>query len=423
MELVDNLQASFKDSLRKWKAEHYYLAVSGGCDSMVLLSLFQKQVKNFSVLHVNYNLRGAESDKDEALLRKYCATKSIPIYVLNYDLSMDLKDGGNMQSIARNVRYDFFKTFLFKHQTSILCLGHHKDDQEENFWMSMARGGGLRAMAGMTTFSPPFLRPFLNYRKEELIKYARLQKLIWREDRSNQSNTYTRNIWRNILLPQLKSKIPDISESVVLLQRIFEQQVNSDRKFSRTYIPYPVQNFEIRVSDLSRMNSNQWIEFLDQMKIGKHLAFSLLNLLRSENGKKIILNSEDSNYKTVWKRENGLYFELKEQPPPLPPFFYSYNVDSFPEVFSKTELYLNPKKIKGILSIRKWKKGDRMLPIGLKGSKLVSDILKDDKVHTSNKRNHWVLVDEEKIISLLGYRIDQRSIANIAPCLKVVIEL
>ena len=64
-----------------------------------------------------------------------------------------------------------------------------------------------------------------------------------------------------------------------------------------------------------------------------------------------------------------------------------------------------------------------MLPIGLKGSKLVSDILKDDKAHASDKRNHWVLVDEEKIISLLGYRIDQRSIANSAPCLKVVIEL
>ena len=128
MELVDNLQASFKDSLRKWKAEHYYLAVSGGCDSMVLLSLFQKQVKNFSVLHVNYNLRGAESDKDEALLRKYCATKSIPIYVLNYDLSMDLKDGGNMQSIARNVRYDFllkdYKADAVTSKHSFLRLAH-----------------------------------------------------------------------------------------------------------------------------------------------------------------------------------------------------------------------------------------------------------------------------------------------------------
>ncbi|MBG38486.1 MAG: tRNA lysidine(34) synthetase TilS [Cryomorphaceae bacterium] len=423
MELVANLQASFARTLRKYNAEHYYLAVSGGCDSMVLLSLFQEQDKHFTVLHVNYNLRGEESDKDETLLRDYCKIKSIPIYVLNYDLSADLKDGGNMQSTARKIRYDFFKTFLSKHKTSMLCLGHHKDDQEESFWLSMARGGGLRAMAGMNTFNTPFLRPFLNYTKEELVSYALAQKIIWREDQSNQSNKYARNIWRNILLPQLKVKIPDISESVEILQRHFKQQVKYDRKLSRSYIPYPAQDFEIRASDLSCMNSNQWIEFLDQMNIGKNLAFPLLNLMGSENGKKIILNSEDSNYQTVWKRENGLYFELKDQPPSLPPFFYSYIVDSFPKEFSKTELYLNPKKLKGILSIRKWENGDRMLPVGLKGSKLISDILKDDKAVASNKSKHWVLVDEEKIISLLGYRIDQRSIADGAPCLKVVIEL
>ena len=72
--------------------------------------------------------------------------------------------------------------------------------------------------------------------------------------------------------------------------------------------------------------------------------------------------------------------------------------------------------------MRRWQYGDRMCPIGLKGSKLVADILKDDKAHASEKSKHWVLVDEEKIISLIGYRIDQRALANKAPCLKLVFE-
>ena len=149
MELVDNIESSFYDLLSNHNAEHYYLAVSGGCDSMVMLSLFRKQKRPFTVLHVNYHLRGAESNGDEAAVRQLCKDNSIPLYVLSHKLSNDLKDRGNLQNLARKVRYDFFKSYLLKHESAILCLAHHKDDLEESFWLAMARGGGLRAMAGM----------------------------------------------------------------------------------------------------------------------------------------------------------------------------------------------------------------------------------------------------------------------------------
>lgn len=422
MELVDNIESSFYHLLSIHNAEHYYLAVSGGCDSMVMLSLFQKQKRPFTVLHVNYHLRGAESDGDEAVVRQFCQDKSIPFYILSHKLSNDLKDGGNLQNLARKVRYDFFKSYLSKHESAILCLAHHKDDKEESFWLAMARGGGLRAMAGMRSYSQPFLRPFLNYKKRELVAYARVQNIKWREDLSNQSNKYSRNVWRNVLLPEIKSKIPKLSESVELLQKHFEKQVNYDRKQSLLFIPSKSQGFELTIEQLSLMNSNQWIEFLDQVKIRKNLALPLLDLLSGENGKKLILDSAQSDYCMVWKRKNGLYFESKAQSPSLPPVFKTDTVKFFPSAFSKKELYLDPKKIKGSLSIRLWKIGDRMYPIGMTGSKLISDILKDDKSHTSSKSKQWVLVDEEKIISLIGYRIDQRAIANEAPCLRLLFE-
>lgn len=422
MELVDNIESYFYHLLSNHIAEHYYLAVSGGCDSMVMLSLFQKQKRPFTVLHINYHLRGAESDGDEAVVRQFCQDKSIPFYVLSHKLSNDLKYGGNLQNLARKVRYDFFKSYLSKHESAILCLAHHKDDQEESFWLATARGGGLRAMAGMRSYSQPFLRPFLNYTKRELVAYARVKNIKWRDDLSNQSNKYSRNVWRNVLLPEIKSKIPKLSESVELLQKHFEKQVNYDRKQSLLFIPSKSQDFELTIEQLSLMNSNQWIEFLDQVKIRKNLALPLLDLLSGENGKKLILDSAQSDYSMVWKRKNGLYFESKAKSPFLPPVFKTDTVIFFPTEFSKKELYLDPKKIKGSLSIRLWKNGDRMCPIGLKGSKLVADILKDDKAHASDKSRHWVLVDEEKIISLIGYRIDQRAIANEAPCLRVIFE-
>lgn len=422
MELVDNIESSFYHLLSNHNAEHYYLAVSGGCDSMVMLSLFKKQKRPFTVLHVNYHLRGEESDGDEAFVRQFCEGNSIPFYVLSHKLSSDLKDGGNLQNLARKVRYDFFKSYLSKHESAILCLAHHQDDQEEGFWMAMARGGGLRAMSGMNTFKKPFLRPFLKHRKIEILNYARVQNIKWREDLSNQSNKYTRNIWRNVLLPELKAKFTHISSSVELLQKHFDEQANHDRKASRLLIPSTFQDFEITREELIRLNSNQWIEFLDQMNIRKNLALPIIELLNGENGKKIFLDSNDNNYRAVWKRENSLYFEIKAQTSSPPPVFTTRIIDSLPGKFSKRELYLDPNKIKGNLSVRRWQNGDRMCPIGLKGSKLVADILKDDKAHASDKSTHWVLVDEEKIISLIGYRIDQRAIANEAPCLRLLFE-
>ena len=422
MELVDNIESSFYHLLSNHNAEHYYLAVSGGCDSMVMLSLFKKQKRPFTVLHVNYHLRGEESDGDEAFVRQFCEDNSIPFYVLSHKLSSDLKDGGNLQNLARKVRYDFFKSYLSKHESAILCLAHHQDDQEEGFWMAMARGGGLRAISGMNTFKKPFLRPFLKHRKIEILNYARVQNIKWREDLSNQSNKYTRNIWRNVLLPELKAKFTHISSSVELLQKHFDEQANHDRKASRLLIPSIFQDFEITREELIRLNSNQWIEFLDQMNIRKNLALPIIELLNGENGKKIFLDSNDNNYRAVWKRENSLYFEIKAQTSSPPPVFTTRIIDSLPGKFSKRELYLDPNKIKGNLSVRRWQNGDRMCPIGLKGSKLVADILKDDKAHASNKSTHWVLVDEEKIISLIGYRIDQRAIANEAPCLRLLFE-
>lgn len=422
MALVDNIESSFNHLLSNYNAEYYYLAVSGGCDSMVMLSLFQKQKRPFTVLHVNYHLRGEESDGDEAIVRQFCEDHSIPFYVLSHELSKDLEDGGNLQSLARDVRYDFFKSYLSKHESAILCLAHHQDDQEETFWMAMARGGGIRAMSGMKTVEKPFLRPFLKHRKIEILNYARVQNIKWREDLSNQSNKYTRNIWRNVLLPELKAKFTHISSSVELLQDHFDEQADHDRQVSRLLIPSTFQDFEITKEELSRLHSNQWIEFLDQMNIRKNLALPIIDLLNGENGKKIFLDSMDNGYKAVWKRENSLYFEIKTQTPSLPPVFNTFMIDSLPNKFSKTELYLDLNKIKGNLSVRRWQYGDRMCPIGLKGSKLVADILKDDKAHASDKSKHWVLVDEEKIISLIGYRIDQRALANKAPCLKLVFE-
>ncbi len=417
MESVDSISHSFKNHIEEQRAPHYFLAVSGGCDSMVLMDLFHKQKKPFSILHVNYQLRGTNSTMDAELVRNTCLKHDIPYHELKHDLSIDLAKGGNLQQLAREVRYNFFKSFLSQTPKALICLAHHKNDQEENFWIAMSRGGGLRAMAGMKTIEGSYLRPLLEFTKKELMAYAIQNKVEWREDASNKKNIYTRNIWRNILIPELIEEHPSLSDSIALLQKGLAVQVTADRKLTCKLIPRSPRDFQLSWNTLSKLHSNQWIELLDQLKVPKGLALSILNLSKGENGKKVILKSQESPYQSVWKNEQGLLFEYANKKNKTAPSFKESIKEALPKVFSKKEIYLNPEKISGELSVRKWKTGDRLCPIGMMGSKLVSDILKDAKTPTHQRKDVWVLEDEEKIISLVNYCIDTRCVAKKAPCL------
>ncbi|MEJ6588897.1 MAG: tRNA lysidine(34) synthetase TilS [Crocinitomicaceae bacterium] len=420
---VGNIKKGFSKHLRQHNAPHYFLAVSGGCDSMVLMDLFQKQKKSFSVLHVNYQLRGDSSQMDASLVRQACLIGDIPFYELNHDLSIDLAQGGNLQQLAREVRYHFFKSFLSKKPKALICLAHHKNDQEESFWMSMSRGGGLRAMAGMKVMEGSYFRPLLEFTKKELMAYAIQSKIEWREDASNKKNIYTRNIWRNILIPGLIDKHPTLSKSVELLQRGFAVQVAEDRKLTHKLIPSTPKDFELNLNTVATLNSNQWIELLDQLQIPKALALSILELAKGVNGKKIIIKSKDSPYQAVWKNEQGWLFECNNKDTMAIPSFEIALTKSVPKAFNKNEIYLDPEKITGEISVRKWKHGDRIHPIGIHGSKLVSDILKDAKIPFHKREDVWIIEDEEKPISLLGHVIDRRALAFKSPCILLKFQL
>jgi len=421
MELQDKIETIFISELKKINAPHYFLAVSGGCDSMVLLSLFAKHNISCSVLHVNYNLRGLDSELDADIVREFCEFNNITFHLHQCDLTTMLKNGGNLQNIAREIRYSYFQKHLEKRPLSVLCLAHHYNDQLENFWLAMARSGGLRAMAGMQTYSHPYLRPLLAFKKQDIYDYAAIIQLKWREDLSNAKNTYNRNIWRNVLLPELESLYPSLSNDVYKLQQIFRRQTNDDRRDVQHLIPSKNKDFHVPFKVLEVLNSTQWIEFLDLLDIPKSLALSILKLAVGPNGKKIFINSNTTNYQIIWKESDGLLFQTKSDKLP-PPKFKKYSVTELPKTFSKSSIFIDNSKIKGRISLRKIQTGDRINPIGIKGSKLVSNILKDAKVPRSKRKNIWLLVDEEKILAVVGYAIDKRAIAKRAPCLCVEFE-
>ena len=420
---IDILLKDFKEHQEISNDSMLIVGVSGGCDSMVLLHALLKVHSNITVAHVNYKLRGSDSDKDANLVKEVSKDNKLTFKYLEHDLKADLdQHGGNLQEKARDIRYLFFKSLLKTYDTAYLVLAHHQGDQIENFWMQMARGSGIRAMSGMTIKSSRTLRPLLSISKEQLHFYANENNIKWRDDASNQKNEYTRNIWRNTLIPKLKESIPHIEESVNYLQEIFRAQVLENEKYILSLIKSKNESILLTYSVMNKFNSNQWIEWLYQLNIPLSLSQSIVMLPFAPNGKKVLIELKQSPFKAVWREEKGLYFQLKEEPHLNEPQFTVSNSLTLPKTFSKDILYLNPDLIKGEMHIRKWQQGDRIYPIGVKGSKLISDILKDSKTPLRLRENQFVLVDQEKPLALIGFCIDDRAIARNTPCLRVEIK-
>jgi tRNA(Ile)-lysidine synthase len=408
-ERMNRLEKHISDSLGNDPFSHYFVACSGGVDSMVLLHILHKLGKRVSAMHVNYLLRGQDSENDQGLLEEVCQKMNVPCHVKRVDLNRYLLEkGGNLQEEARKVRYSYFGTFKLKRDFKIV-LGHHADDQVETFFLNMARGSGIMGLACMLPEHKGYLRPLLPFSKEAIITYAQQNGVKWREDVSNSSNKYNRNKLRNVILPELKSAIPTLQESVLLLTRTFQETQQAIEISVKDIVQRIEKENALFFASFDTLNEFELMEILRQLDISVGVHSELLKLRTSEKGKRIDLEHE--KYTCIVHEEDHFYFTGVKQSFE-PPKLEITHVDRLPEKFSKDVIYLDPEKIKGNIAVRVWQAGDRMRPIGLKGSKLISDILTDAKVPNHFRSQQLVLHDDEKIIWCVGFAVGREAVAT-----------
>lgn len=215
---MNKIESAVKDAWsRLTPGSALFCAVSGGLDSMVMLEAvarFRRQAdaeRELVVIHVNHNLRGAESDGDEAFVRATAARLGIPVKVLRIDWGNEKPS----QAACRNRREEFFRTLLSGNDR--ILLAHHLDDQAETILQRMIRGTGLRGLAGMRPEAGAKLRPLLGVSRAEIEAYARAEGISWREDSSNQSTKYERNWIRREILPLLEERRPGVAAKLAAL--------------------------------------------------------------------------------------------------------------------------------------------------------------------------------------------------------------
>lgn len=301
-EHIQEFTASFE------AATTYYVACSGGVDSMVLLSVLHQLGKTIHVLHVNYQLRGEASDLDQQVIEDYCNQHSIPYSIHSVELSKELENGGNLQDLARNVRYTFFKEKALEIHTKIV-LAHHADDQLELFLLNIARKSGVMGLSCMLPEYGRIIRPLLPFSKQEILEFAKKEGIVWREDASNQSNKYRRNSIRNVFLPEIEAQLPEFRESCLyLIEQFQKNQVEVEQKIK--IVTHKIQQENLLLySDFDVLTEVEHIELLRQLAIPFGFLKEFKKLRHAENGKRLQLKKAKQ---LVIRTRTGFKWQLNE---------------------------------------------------------------------------------------------------------------
>jgi len=393
------------------------LALSGGADSTALFCLLRESGMPFSAAHVNYGLRGKESDKDEAFCKALCKAHSIPLYV--YGAADEMKSSGaSIQEKARTIRYRFFNELAADKGFNFILTAHHSDDSIETFFINLLRGSGVNGLAGIPEKNGNIIRPLLHFSKAELIAYLLQNGQDFCEDASNRKNDYLRNRIRHHLPPALE-KIEPCAEKRIL-QSI--ENLSADSALLGYFIAreFPDSIDKTAIATCLKFPAELRAALLFQRfrSIGLQAAqaLQLAAALEGIPGKQFYCG----NHRILIDREYILAEEIT--PAEMPEILINETDLSIPGYtlqvmrpeeaklhLGGTGFLLDMDSLQFPLCWRKILPGDSMIPLGMKGRKNISDILIDQKTDRFSKEKLHVLCSRDEIVWLESFRISDSS--------------
>jgi tRNA(Ile)-lysidine synthase len=397
--------------------------VSGGVDSMAMLYLFTEAGIPVGVAHCNFQLRGRESEGDEAFVAQVCKELSIPFFIKRFETEAYAWENSlSTQMAARELRYAWFEELLSSHAYRYLATGHHLDDSLETILLNLTRGSSTEGLAGIPVKNGNIIRPLLFATKKQISKYAAAKGMVWREDLSNLTDDYQRNFIRHQVIPQLRelnpslettwqSGIEKIQGDLSLLQHAFDAWKkefvveNAGRTtiqkdgFATFLQPASLLWRYIRNVGFNFEQSREMIQSLHGQP-GKRF-FSSTHLLAVDRDSLIITPHQDH-----WQEEAVHEGQTETILGP-----YRLTMEVTKEVHPGTEIdeaVLDATRLTFPLLWRKWRPGDSFHPLGMDHKKKISDFLIDKKISVADKEKITVLESAGQVVWVVGHRIDDR---------------
>jgi len=400
----------------------FFIAVSGGIDSMVLVHLFQHFRFEFGLLHCNFKLRGDESDADMRFIHDYAEANNLQLKIGFFETEKIAKEMKvSIQVAARELRYQWFYEQMVENNVDFVATAHHLDDCLETFLINLSRGTGLEGLTGIPIQNDKIFRPLLPFSREEIEDYATKHNIKWREDSSNASDKYLRNKIRHLIVPVLKEINPTFLDSFQkTLNNLKEAQsiVNDGEYIIYKEVVTENENGTL-LFDLKKLlqlpNYNAYLyQWLKQFEF--KAWNDITNLVHAQTGKQVFsenyvllknrdtlilssrVNTNDETFFWIAKNQKEVKFPLK---------LFFCNVDDI-SVQATNVIFVDEEKLIFPLEIRKWKEGDIFHPFGMTGKKKLSKYFKDEKFSLLDKSNTWLLCSDNQIVWVIGSRQDDR---------------
>ncbi|STC91824.1 tRNA(Ile)-lysidine synthase [Chryseobacterium carnipullorum] len=417
---------SFKNQLenlvRNPENHHYLLAVSGGSDSMVLASLFQDLGLMYQVAHINYKLRGKDSDLDQKTVQDFCEKNHIQFHL--YEVSeKDKKPENSIQLWARELRYHFFREIQEQQNLEFLVTAHHLNDQLETFIINLSKASGINGLSGIPAETHNILRPLLNFSKKEIYEYAEENRIDFREDLSNKKSDYLRNKIRNEIVPKLLETndqfLENFKKSSLYLNQTKDFVQKQIKEIENKLIVF---NPEHKILSKEKLHKESaFVQFEILKKYGFHQEEEIPKIFTAENGSSFY----SKDYQLVVDRDELIFIHKKaEKETPndillIDKFDSSENQiiinleNNIEKINKDFEWDFDVEKLHFPLRLRRQKDGDEFYPTGFSGKKKVSKFFRDEKISILVRQKIWILTDcDNSVLGIIPFRQDRRFMAT-----------
>ncbi len=404
------------------------LAVSGGMDSVAMVFLFKNTGFSFGIAHCNFKLRGEDSDKDEAFVKKLSEELSVPFYTSSFNtLEQSLASDESIQMTARRLRYEWLAQIRRENNYDLIATAHHHDDNIETWLINILRGTGIHGLRGIPLKNMNIIRPLLFATRHDIEKYAKENNIAYRTDKSNKEDKYIRNMLRNSVMPvfekikpQFRDSFKDLFQNIELPYMCFLEYIE---KLKKELLIEDNERLLIPFEKLKRLKYPAPVlyELLKNYGFNKTTIENVAASLEKQPGKMFY----GKGYCLVKDRDCFILFPERSKISPESTFIGNepgqYNLN---DIILKTDVfdtedgltfqkddccaYLDFDKLLFPLELRPWKKGDIFRPLGLHGKKKLSDFLIDKKISIDKKEKIYVLCSAENIVWVAGYRIDEQ---------------
>lgn len=375
--------------------------VSGGPDSMALMYLLHRFEKDAVIVHCNYQLRGEDSEKDQRLVEKMSSFWGFECVAVR----LESAEEANFQDWARNRRYEIFYDLKKEFNAHFITTAHHQDDQIETVLQRILRGSGMAAWKGMRVLDGQLFRPLLDVTKSDILKFVQAMNIPYRIDNSNEESTYARNFLRHNWFPELHRFFPGWRDNIMKLpDRALEYQQMADWILDQIRENRRSLNRSSFMALPERLQPALLHRFVEQLNRDIDVSSAIKTVPESlrelQSGKAIQISEKyqfirDRNVFTLQEVGGGKRKPVTIQKDDLDQVGAVYGVEIRVEKFEGNyrgeNLYLDESKIKFPITIRQWRDGDTIQPLGMTGNQLISDHLTNRKISSALKSEAFLI--------------------------------